>query len=84
MSEAGTWSVVDGALTREFVLKNFVAAVSFVKSLVPLAEAANHHPDILISNYRHVRIMLKTHSKNAVTEKDHALAHEIDALWGQM
>lgn len=41
----------------------------------------NHHPDIS-SHYDRVRIGLHTWSAGAITEKDLALAREIDALAG--
>ena len=43
------------------------------------AERLNHHPDIE-SHYDRVRIGLHTWSANASTEKDLALAEEIEGL----
>ena len=37
--------------------------------LVPGAEAADHHPDILI-NYKQVTLTYSTHSEGGLTEKD--------------
>ena len=34
------------------------------------AEAADHHPDILISNYKKVTLTFTTHSAGGLTEKD--------------
>jgi 4a-hydroxytetrahydrobiopterin dehydratase len=45
------------------------------------AERLNHHPDIE-SHYDRVRIGLHTWSANAITEKDLALAEEIERLAG--
>jgi len=36
---------------------------------VPIAEAADHHPDILI-NYKRVTLTYSTHSEGGLTEKD--------------
>ncbi len=44
------------------------------------AEAANHHPDILLHGYKHVRIELSTHSAGGLTEADFALAQQLDAV----
>ena len=76
------WIEKDGCLNKTFKFKNFVAAVDFVNKIVPIAEAKNHHPDLLIHSYNQVKISLKTHDKNAITQKDHALASDIDGLVG--
>ena len=44
------------------------------------AEAANHHPDILVHGWNGLRFTLSTHSEGGVTEADLALAATIDAL----
>jgi len=50
-----------------------------VNRLVPAAEAADHHPDILI-NYRRVTLTYSTHSEGGVTEKDLAGAAAADRV----
>jgi len=40
-----------------------------VNRLVPGAEAADHHPDILI-NYKRVTLTYSTHSEGGLTVKD--------------
>jgi len=59
--------------------KNFVKAMGFVSSVALLAEKANHHPDIDI-RWNKVFLTLSTHSAGGLTEKDFALAEEIDQL----
>lgn len=75
-----TRTLQDQILSRQIVCKDFVSAVQLVNLIMPLAEQADHHPDILIHGYNHVTITLTTHDQNAVTEKDYSLAHAIDAL----
>lgn len=74
------WKVEEGALVREFAFKDFAAAAAFIGAVAPLADAMDHHPDLLLHAYRKVRVMLVTHSAGRITEKDHALARQIDAL----
>ncbi len=45
-----------------------------------LAEAANHHPDILLHGWNKVRLTLSTHSQGALTEADFSLAAAIDGV----
>jgi len=70
----------DKKLEKEFIFSNFVESVEFVDKIVPLAQAADHHPDILIHSYKKVKVMLFTHSENKITDKDYDLAKKIDGL----
>jgi 4a-hydroxytetrahydrobiopterin dehydratase len=63
------WSLDGNAIRKQFVLGDFPEAVAFVDRLVPGAEAADHHPDILI-NYKRVTLVYSTHSEGGLTEKD--------------
>jgi 4a-hydroxytetrahydrobiopterin dehydratase len=71
------WEVRDGRLRRRFTFRTFLRAVAFVNSVAYLSEGAGHHPDITI-NYNKVTIRLITHAVDALTERDFALAREID------
>src|SRR2546426_10810312 len=67
-------------IERDFRFADFAAAISFVDHVAERAEAANHHPDILVHGWNKVRLTLSTHSQGGLTEADFALAREIDAL----
>ena len=73
------WTKDDNAIARTFEFKDFVAAIDFVNKLVAPAEAAGHHPDIVIS-YNKVSIFLTTHDAGGITPKDFDLAQEISEL----
>ena len=66
-------------ITRTFQFPDFVAAMGFVNQVAGLAEAAGHHPDIDI-RWNQVTLALTTHDVGGLTEKDFALAREIDGL----
>ena len=51
---------------------------AFVARLVPGAEAANHHPDILLT-YPEVTVTLSSHDVGGVTSRDLALAETVSA-----
>jgi 4a-hydroxytetrahydrobiopterin dehydratase len=53
--------------------------VAFVDRLAPKAQAADHHPDILI-NYKRVTLTYSTHSEGGLTAKDFAGAATADQL----
>ena len=63
------WSLEGRAIRKQYTFNDFPAAVAFVNRLVPEAEAADHHPDIMI-NYRKVTLLYSTHSEGGLTQKD--------------
>lgn len=70
-----------GAIRREIRFKTFVEAFGFMTRVALLAEKAGHHPEW--SNvYNRVSIALSTHDAGGLTEKDVALAKEIDRALG--
>ncbi len=81
LAEVPGWELVEKTLVRKLSFPSFPAAVAFVVKLAFAAEAADHHPDISI-NYRRVTLTLWTHTANGITEKDFALAKEINTLVG--
>ena len=73
-----SWPIVEEYLEKTFVFTNFSAALAFVNRVGALAEQAEHHPDIIMHDYREVTIKLITHDQGKITHKDHSLAREID------
>jgi 4a-hydroxytetrahydrobiopterin dehydratase len=65
------WTLEGNAIRKQFVCRDFPGAVAFVARLVPGAEEADHHPDILI-NYKRVTLTYTTHSEGGLTDKDFA------------
>ncbi|HZV12851.1 MAG TPA: 4a-hydroxytetrahydrobiopterin dehydratase [Candidatus Kapabacteria bacterium] len=74
------WSYNGSDIVKTYTLKNFAASVGFISAIAVLAETADHHPDILLHGWNKVDIMLSTHSAHGITEKDFALAQQIDSL----
>ena len=72
------WRLDDGEIEKKFQFAGFKQAMAFVNRVADAAEAADHHPDIKIS-YNKVKLSLSTHSEGGITEKDFALAAQIDA-----
>jgi 4a-hydroxytetrahydrobiopterin dehydratase len=72
------WERDGDEIEKEFRFDDFKASMAFVNRVADLAETADHHPDITIK-YNRVKLTLSTHSEGGVTEKDFALAAQIDA-----
>jgi 4a-hydroxytetrahydrobiopterin dehydratase len=51
-----------------------------VNQVAEAAEAANHHPDVCIHDYKKVSFTLSTHAAGAITARDTQLAEQIDRL----
>ena len=58
---------------------SFAAAMLYVGAVAYLAEAADHHPDILVQ-WDTVTLTLSTHSAGGLTGKDMDLAGQISEL----
>ena len=87
LSDLPGWSrsgdeTADGSgrgIEKIFELADFPAAIAFVVRVGFLAEAADHHPDLDV-RWRTVRVFLTTHDSGGLTDKDLALAGEIEGV----
>jgi 4a-hydroxytetrahydrobiopterin dehydratase len=68
------------AIVRDLELADFAAAIAVLNRVAEVAEAANHHPDILLHGWNKLRLTLSTHSQGGLTEADFALAGRINAV----
>lgn len=73
------WMLDGQAIRKQYTFADFPAAIAFVNRLAPEAEAADHHPDVLIS-YKRVTLTYSTHSEGGLTEKDFDGAAMADRL----
>ena len=81
LSGLAGWSFdeASSAIAKSFRFADFSAAFAFMTRVALAAEKADHHPNW--SNvWNRVDIALTTHSEDALTAKDIALAREIEAI----
>ncbi|MCC9658331.1 4a-hydroxytetrahydrobiopterin dehydratase [Rhodopirellula halodulae] len=76
------WELNDNGTTirRRLNTGNFVKAVSLIQSIADLAEAEQHHPDLHLTGYRHLEVVLTTHAIGGLSENDFILAAKIDTV----
>ena len=74
------WTREGETITKRYTFGDFPEAVAFVDRLVPGAQSADHHPDILI-NYKRVTLTYSTHSEGGLTAKDFAGATMADRVF---
>ena len=70
-------------LVREFVAENFVDAVRMVQEISEIAEFDNHHPDLHLTRYKHLRVELTTHVLDGLSVNDFIVAAKINTHFDQ-
>ena len=76
------WRLTNGGLRirKEWIMRNFAAAIAFFDRVADIAENEGHHPDLHLEKYRNVAIELSTHAIGGLSENDFILAAKIDAI----
>lgn len=76
------WTISPDGLRRTFRFATFADAMAFMQRIAFDCERADHHPEW--SNvYNRIDVRLITHSAGAVTDKDIALAVNMNTIFGQ-
>ncbi|MDO6415665.1 4a-hydroxytetrahydrobiopterin dehydratase [Sphingomonas sp. BIUV-7] len=68
-------------IRRRFVFADFIEAFGFMTKVALLAEKSDHHPE-WTNVWNRVDMLLTTHDAGGLSQRDIALAAEIDALLG--
>jgi 4a-hydroxytetrahydrobiopterin dehydratase len=82
LSELPGWYYEDGWIRRVYKTDGWPTTLMLVNAIGFCAEAAYHHPDLAVT-YARITVKLSTHSAGGITDKDFALARQIEqiALW---
>jgi 4a-hydroxytetrahydrobiopterin dehydratase len=78
--EDSDWEREGDEIVRELKFEDFAAAMAFVNRVAEEAEAANHHPDILVHGWNKVKLSLTNHSAGGLSDADFEMAKRIDGL----
>jgi 4a-hydroxytetrahydrobiopterin dehydratase len=73
------WRVIGGRLRATFGASDFAGAAAFVARIAQAADAANHHPDVLL-RWGEVAVTTVSHDAGGLTQRDVDLAGTISAL----
>ncbi|MCA9392822.1 MAG: 4a-hydroxytetrahydrobiopterin dehydratase [Candidatus Omnitrophica bacterium] len=68
------------SISRTYRMKNFMAAVDFIGQVAGIAEDEDHHPDLHLTGYRNLRIVLSTHAIGGLSENDFIVAAKVGEL----
>jgi len=74
------WTVENGKLIRDITVKNFRQALDLVNRIGEIAEEQNHHPDIAIHGWNHVRLELYTHTAHGISDNDFIMAAKFSQI----
>ena len=73
------WRLMDGALEKTFTFENYYQTIGFVNALAFIANAENHHPDLVVT-YSKCTVRFNTHDANGISVSDFFCASKADAL----
>lgn len=82
MQQVPGWFLADDGKSIYFKrsLKNFVQSLELLNKIGQLAENEQHHPDLHLTGYRNVRIVLTTHAIGGLSENDFIVAAKINEM----
>lgn len=67
------------AIKRRMPFKDFLSALAFVNKLGELAEAEQHHPDIMLG-WGYVEVVFWTHTVSGLHENDFVMASKVNLI----
>ena len=79
LAELKGWAIEEKVLTRTVTLPDFVGAIELANRIAAVAEEERHHPDLHVY-YGKLRIDLRTHAIDDLSENDFILAAKINLL----
>ncbi len=81
-SELPQWYLENGWIRRKYKTSGWKSTLMLVTTVGHLAEAAFHHPDMMVS-YAFVIVKLTNHAAKGITNKDFELARKIEdvVMW---
>lgn len=68
------------SISQRFVFPDFKHALEFVNKVGEIAESEGHHPDIHLTDYKFVEVVLSTHAINGLSNNDFIMAAKINEL----
>jgi len=77
--ELPRWALREGHICRTYETGSFRVSLMLANAIGHLAEAAWHHPDLLVT-FPRVEVRLVNHDAGGITDKDFELAGKIEKL----
>ncbi|TWT72915.1 4a-hydroxytetrahydrobiopterin dehydratase [Allorhodopirellula solitaria] len=68
------------SISRQFNRGTFVNVIELINRIAAVAEREQHHPDLHVTGYRHLKVVLTTHAIGGLSKNDFIVAAKIDQL----
>lgn len=78
-AELPKWTLENGWIRRTYKTAGWKGTLMVVNTVGHLAEAAFHHPDLVVS-YAFVTVKLMNHAAKGITDKDFELAKKMEEV----
>src|SRR5271156_4497146 len=73
------WEYKDNAISKLYRFKEFMDGIRFLNKVAEIAEAGDHHPDVMKIEYTRITFSCSTHDQGGVvSEKDFKLASQLE------
>lgn len=79
LAQAPGWSLVAGAIEKQFDFPDYHRTLAFVNALAWVAHVEDHHPELRVG-YGHCTVRYHTHSVQGLSINDFICAAKVDAL----
>ena len=74
------WRVEGHRVSRELETEDFLSALELFRKVGAIAEELEHHPDLHLEQWNHVRIVTYSHDVGRLTDRDEGLAARITEI----
>lgn len=68
------------SIFKSYTFSNFLQGLDFCNRVGTIAEQEQHHPDLHLTGYKHVRVELMTHDIGGLSANDFILAAKINGV----
>lgn len=67
-------------LVKKLEFKDYNEAIDYMNKIGKIANERNHHPDLHLTTFKHLEMVIYTFSLKGLTENDFDLAKAIDGI----
>jgi 4a-hydroxytetrahydrobiopterin dehydratase len=80
LKDLNGWNLVENSIRKIFTTAGFPQSMGLATAIGAICQRHDHHPDYLTMKYSSIEVSFSTHSANGITNKDIAIAKDIDKL----
>ncbi|QSZ67606.1 4a-hydroxytetrahydrobiopterin dehydratase [Methanofollis aquaemaris] len=82
LPEVPEWTLENGRLWRRFSFRTVGEATAFINRVIEIGSksGADHYPDIVLSQYRHVDVLWYNYACGGLTRTDFVLAAKLSGM----